>query len=344
MTDAGTLTLIGTNTYTGGTNLNGGIVNVGVARDRGHFGPLGTSGPINFAGGTLQYSASNQYDYSSRFSYAANQPYSIDTNGQTVTFATALGSAGGTLTKLGGGTLILANNNAYSGGTTVSGGTLQIGNGGAIGSIASPTVSLNNGATVAFSRFDALAYAGAISGNGNVQQIGTGTTTLSGSNTYSGTTTVDAGTLQFAQEAALYNNTSAKLDRRKHHGRPRGHARPERRRHRRVHYRRPRHPAGTAQPPGHEQRQPSGSTAARSWAWTPPTPRRQLRLQRHHRQSQRREQRARPGETRHGHADPLRRQHLHRPHDHQRRHPGPRQPECNPKQHADDDRRHRRAR
>jgi fibronectin-binding autotransporter adhesin len=133
-TGSGTLTLLGTNTYTGGTNINGGILNLGVAQG-GSGGPLGgsavppstTIGIISFGGGTLQFSAANQTDYSSRFSSGATQAYSIDTNGQTVNWGTASSSTGGTLTKLGAGTLnITTTGNTWSGATTIDGGILKV--------------------------------------------------------------------------------------------------------------------------------------------------------------------------------------------------------------------------
>ena len=89
--------------------INGGVLSLG------SVGALGGSGTISFAGGTLQYSAANQTDYSNRFSQVGNQAYSIDTNGQAVTFATALTSPGGSLAKLGAGTLTLAADNTYTG-------------------------------------------------------------------------------------------------------------------------------------------------------------------------------------------------------------------------------------
>ncbi len=131
----GTLILSGQNTYTGVTTLTSGILNLGSAENAGTSGPLGKSaaanpGSIVFNGGTLQYSASNTNDYSGRFSTAANQPYSVDTNGQNVTWATALTASGGSLAKIGNGTLTLAaaDNfavaNVSGGGVAVSGGTI----------------------------------------------------------------------------------------------------------------------------------------------------------------------------------------------------------------------------
>jgi autotransporter-associated beta strand protein len=116
----GTQALSGANTYTGGTDINGGVLNVGSS------GALGSTGIIGFGGGTLQYSSNNTTDYSPRVSTAANQLYSVDTNGQNVTWATALTSSGGSLTKVGTGTLTLSGPNTFSGGTAVTAGTLFI--------------------------------------------------------------------------------------------------------------------------------------------------------------------------------------------------------------------------
>lgn len=141
-TTAGTLVMQGNNTYTGGTNINAGIVQVNSA------GALGSTGSIAFGGGTLQYTANNTTDYSSRFSTAASQAYSIDTNGQSVTYATDLSSSGGTLTKLGAGTLVLSAANTYSGATTVSGGILQVGDGTTGNLAGTGAVGISSGATL----------------------------------------------------------------------------------------------------------------------------------------------------------------------------------------------------
>ena len=125
---AGTMTLSSTNTYTGGTTLAAGIFRLNAPENPGVSGPLGKAGTNIFGGGTLQYSALNQFDYSARFSTAANQAISIDTAGQNVTFASALTSSGGTLTKLGNGTLTLTATNTYSGGTSIGNGMLAVNN------------------------------------------------------------------------------------------------------------------------------------------------------------------------------------------------------------------------
>jgi len=123
---SGTLVVSGTNTYTGSTNFSGGNLQVASAESAGVSGPLGVGGTLSFTGGTLQYSGSNVTDYSSRFSAAAGQAYSIDTNGQTVTYASGLNSSGGSLTKTGSGSLGMLTSNSYSGGTSVTAGTLDI--------------------------------------------------------------------------------------------------------------------------------------------------------------------------------------------------------------------------
>ena len=99
----------------------------------------------------------------------------------------------GALQQFGPGTLVLTGTNTYTGGTTISAGTLQLGNGGTTGSIVGNVV--DNG-VLAFNRSDDLTFNGNISGTGALRQRGSGTTTLTGSNTYTGGTTISAGTLE----------------------------------------------------------------------------------------------------------------------------------------------------
>jgi autotransporter-associated beta strand protein len=97
------------------------------------------------------------------------------------------------LEKVGTGILKMGGTNSYTGTTTVNAGTLQIGNGGASGSLGAGAVTVNT--ALSFNRTNALTLTNAIGGGGNVYQSGSGVTTLSGANTYTGTTTVSAGKL-----------------------------------------------------------------------------------------------------------------------------------------------------
>lgn len=135
----------------------------------------------------------------------------LQINGGTITgtslgVSTSIGAQGGsvsaaltgsaTLTKTTSGTLTLSGSNTYSGGTALNDGVLQIGANGTAGSIAGNVVTGSNSAVLAFNRSDAYTFGGTISGSGQVRQIGTGTTTLTANNTYTGTTTINAGTLK----------------------------------------------------------------------------------------------------------------------------------------------------
>ena len=103
--------------------------------------------------------------------------------------------SGGTLAvnQIGTGTTILTADNTYTGGTTISAGTLQLGNGGSSGSI---TGNVTNNGIFAINRSDVFSYGRVISGSGAFQQNGTGTTIFTGANTYTGGTTIAAGSLQ----------------------------------------------------------------------------------------------------------------------------------------------------
>jgi autotransporter-associated beta strand protein len=216
-TGTGVVTLSGANTYSGGSNINAGTLSMGSAN------ALGSSGTIAFGGGTLQYSASGTTDYSSRFSTAASQAYSLDTNGQSVVLATPLTSSGGSLTKLGSGTLTLSTSNSFNGDTRIAAGTLSLGNvnalsastldmnvadAGSIGFVTGTTQTYalaglkgarniaNAGNTLSVGgNGQSTIYSGVLSGTGGLTKSGAGSLTLSGSNTFTGAINLNSGTL-----------------------------------------------------------------------------------------------------------------------------------------------------
>ncbi|KAA0178600.1 autotransporter outer membrane beta-barrel domain-containing protein, partial [Cupriavidus gilardii] len=97
-----------------------------------------------------------------------------------------------TLNKTSAGVLTLTGDHAYSGGTSIAGGTVQVGDGTTNGSL---TGDVSNAGTLAFNRSDEYTFGGAISGTGAVNQLGSGTTILTAANSYTGATNVQGGTL-----------------------------------------------------------------------------------------------------------------------------------------------------
>ncbi|SIT49909.1 Outer membrane autotransporter barrel domain protein (fragment) [Paraburkholderia piptadeniae] len=188
--DIGTLVLNAANTYTGGTAINGGVLQIAGDANLG-----ASAGALSLNGGTLRTTASFS---ESRATTLGDLGGTFDTAaGTQFTLATDIGGSG-SLTKMGAGTTILTGTNTYVGGTTVSAGTLQLGNGGASGSVSG---DIRDNATLTFDRSDQFALAGAVFGTGRVIQQGSGTTILNANNTYLGTTTVNAGTLAVGDAA-----------------------------------------------------------------------------------------------------------------------------------------------
>ncbi|QDC89977.1 filamentous hemagglutinin N-terminal domain-containing protein [Candidatus Methylopumilus universalis] len=203
---SGTTTLSNTDTnWFARSTINNGALTYANSSSFGNSG-----GTIVFNGGSLKYIAANKTDYSSKFSTTANQQYSVDVNGQAITWATALNSSGGSLTvsdSAGSGSLNLTANNTYSGATNINGGNLTFSGSGAaasstalnIGGSASYTLSdttaLSNTGSMALSvasggnlTLSANRTFGSISGAGNIA-LGVNTITTGSNNnstTYSG--------------------------------------------------------------------------------------------------------------------------------------------------------------
>ena len=111
--------------------------------------------------------------------------------------------------KNGAGTLTLIGDNAYAG-THIQGGVVQIGNGGATGTLGYGPVT--NAGVLAFNRSNAMVVSNAILGTGQVRQMGAGVTTLTNVNTYTGMTHVMAGVLELSGVAAISNSTTLQID------------------------------------------------------------------------------------------------------------------------------------
>ncbi len=205
-TGNGTLSISGTSTYNGTTTLSAGTIRIGntvalgnsangLAVNAGTLDLNGVSiavGNLTGAGGTITSNATT------------NRTLTIGTgNGTGGNYQGVIQNGSGTtsLTKVGTGTIALSGANTFTGATTISAGTLQVGAGGTTGSLSTSSAITTNG-TLAFNRSNTVTqgtdFSSVIGGAGGVSQVGTGTLILNGSNTFSGTLAVTQGTLQVA--------------------------------------------------------------------------------------------------------------------------------------------------
>ncbi|EHW3434764.1 fibronectin-binding autotransporter adhesin ShdA [Salmonella enterica] len=151
-TGTGELTLSGDNTYSGGTTISDGTLTADHADSLG-TGAVANSGVLQVGEGELENTLSGS----------------------------------GSLVKTGTGKLTLGGDNSYSGGTTITGGTLT----------ADHADSLGAGAIANSGVFKVGEgeLKNTLSGSGSLVKTGTGELTLSGDNSYSGGTTIIGGTL-----------------------------------------------------------------------------------------------------------------------------------------------------
>ncbi|XAM00292.1 autotransporter-associated beta strand repeat-containing protein [Phycisphaeraceae bacterium D3-23] len=211
------LTLLGSNTFTGGLRLNAGVANISFGSNMG-----GLSGFLQFSGGTLR--VHSNMTIAIRVSASSGV---LDTNGNNVALTGDLNGLGGidaTFTKGGAGTLTL--NNDGSGfvgtfivdeGTLVSGAgdtfsdraTVQVNSGGTLrfdgnenfGGVSGDGTINVNGQAMRIGYFDTNGedFAGELIGSGQVVKDGIGTQRFSGDNTgFTGSFVITQGTLAFA--------------------------------------------------------------------------------------------------------------------------------------------------
>ncbi len=222
-TGTGELTLSGDNSYSGGTTITGGTLTADHADSLG-TGAIANSGVLQVGEGELEntlsgsgslvktgsgeLTLSGDNDYSggtiiSDGTLIADNADSLGTGAVANSGVLQVGegelentlSGSGSLVKTGTGELTLSGDNGYSGGTTITGGTLIADNADSLG-----TGAVANSGVLQVGEGE---LENTLSGSGSLVKTGTGELTLSGDNSYSGTTTITDGTLIAANVNAL---------------------------------------------------------------------------------------------------------------------------------------------
>ena len=231
-----TLTLSGTNTYTGPTVLQSGTTAISAAANLG-----APSAPLTLDGGTLRINGSTLASMSAlgrTVMFAPDKTVTLDVASSTHTFTAdlVLNQESGGLVKNGAGVLVLTQPNTYSGSTTLQAGTLAVSAGNQLGDPAAAlvfnggTLRINGttltsladfGRTVTFTATKTVAFDIADATNtfevaqtldqttGSLTKLGAGTLELNTANTFTGSVNVNAGVLRISQASALGGATKS---------------------------------------------------------------------------------------------------------------------------------------
>jgi autotransporter-associated beta strand protein len=221
---AGTLVLDAVNTYSGGTTLSTGQLTIKNAKGAG-------TGAITLNGGTLAIGPFLQINVANNLSLVApsstfefSGTYYQSTSPYTSTLSGLISGAGG-IVKTGSGALRLSGPNTYAGGTTINQGWIVLGHsqaagagsinlsGGVLGLVNDLTVSNGLVLQAARSIVDmnvvygngspySTTLAGVVSGVGTLVKTGSGDVRLTGANTFSGGSSIEAGYLTLVANQA----------------------------------------------------------------------------------------------------------------------------------------------
>ena len=163
-------------------------------------------GDVSITGNSTLQAGINGLNLANNIIITSGVTATVDNYGNTITLSGPISETApsGSLTAVGSGTLILTASNTFTGTTTINGGTLQLGNGGASGSLDGP---ITTNATLAIALSGNVAFANVVSGSGNLNQCGPGNTTLTATNFFTGTTVVSGGTLTDGSGVSLQDST-----------------------------------------------------------------------------------------------------------------------------------------
>lgn len=220
---AGTFTLAGNNTYSGGTHIDDGILKISQASNLG-------MGEITFNGASLETTSS----FSTNANITINSTGTFLVDALVTITCTGQISGNGSLIKDSTGTLVLtpAGGNNYLGDTTVDLGILRCGVVNALPLSTSLTVNdtfeLNNfdqevgcikGGTLGYIDLGSAtftfgsnncndSYEGVIDGSGGIIKIGSGVISFSNNNSYTGLTTISNGTIKCLTSNAISSSSA----------------------------------------------------------------------------------------------------------------------------------------
>jgi autotransporter-associated beta strand protein len=165
--------------------------------DLGTLSKTMSGGSLTLGGGTLSGSGT----------LTAASGYSYNIQAGTINMILGGGSTTGLL-KSGTGTAIIATTEKYGGTTTINGGMLQVGVGGTAGVAGTNSITINSAGAFDVNRSDAVTFSGKISGSGTLVNDGSGTLTMSGSNSFAGNLVVNNGLLSYGGNTGSFPSGS----------------------------------------------------------------------------------------------------------------------------------------